>query len=69
LVKYFDKYTGALGANEKNFSLEDLKAFQSLEDAKAHLVASKVEAIMRQSFEEWTVVLKGRWVGNGGVAG
>jgi hypothetical protein len=58
LHQYFNKYTDAVGTKDKFFSLEDLKAFASIEDAKKHLVDTKVENILRDSFDDWISFLK-----------
>lgn len=55
---YFEKFPDALGGNDKVFSLNDLKAFGSIEDSVKALVEAKVENIMRGSFEDWIKFLK-----------
>ena len=57
---YFDRFPDAVGADTKFFSLEDLKSLGSIEDAKKHLIESKVESILRESLEEWIRFLKER---------
>lgn len=50
---YFDRFPDAVGSEIKFFSLDDLKSLGSIEDAKKHLIESKVEAVLRESLEEW----------------
>ena len=50
---YFDRFPDAVGSETKFFSLDDLKSLGSIEDAKKHLIESKVEAVLRESLEEW----------------
>jgi len=54
---YFDKFPEATENNEK-FSLKDLKSLGSIEDAKAYLIDSVVENILRGSFEDWLGALR-----------
>jgi len=56
--QYFDAHPDAVGSRENVFSLNDLKSFGSIEDAKAHLIDTKVENILRGSFEDWIQFLK-----------
>lgn len=58
LHQYFDKYPEAVGARDKFYSLEDLKTFASIEDAKNHLVDTKIEDILRKGFLDWVIFLK-----------
>src|ERR1700749_370284 len=58
LHKYFEAYPDAVGSKENVFSLNDLKSFGSIEDAKNHLIDTKVENILRGSFEDWIDFLK-----------
>ena len=39
--------------SEPFFSLEDLTALQTINDARSALIDTRVEALMRQSFEDW----------------
>src|SRR5258706_806350 len=50
---YFDRFPDAVGSEIKFFSLDDLKSLGSIEDAKKHLIESKVEAVLRESLEDW----------------
>jgi hypothetical protein len=56
--KYFDAHPDAVGSRENVFSLNDLKSFGSIEDAKAQLIDTKVENILRGSLEDWIQFLK-----------
>jgi hypothetical protein len=55
---YFNQSDGAIGAGEKTFSLDDLRQFDSVDDAKKHLVDLKVEGILRGSFLDWVKFLR-----------
>ena len=57
---YFDRFPEAVGAHEKFFSLDDLKALGSIEDAKQHLIESEGEDVLRGSLEDWIRFLKER---------
>jgi hypothetical protein len=52
---YYAKFPDAIGAKEKEkvFSLEDLKTFDSVEDARLYIIESKIEGIMHGSFSDW----------------
>ena len=60
LQAYWTKYPEAIGEKEKHFSLEDLTLIGTIEDARSLLIASRVENIMRDGFEQWLRVLKER---------
>ena len=53
LHHYFQKYPEATGQNTKSLSLEDLKSLGSVDDAIRFSVDSKVDEVMRGSFEDW----------------
>ncbi len=55
---YFGRFPDAVGSREKTFSLEDLKLFASIEEAKQHLVESKVENLLRGSLDDWFKFLR-----------
>lgn len=57
---YFYRQPGTLGLKEKVFSLEDLQRFGSVEDAKSHLIDSRVEDVLRASLEDWITFFKTR---------
>lgn len=50
---YFDKYPDALENKSKCFSLDELRSFDCIKDAEKHLISTRVEEIMRGSFEDW----------------
>jgi hypothetical protein len=50
---YYVKFPDALGAKDKVFSLEDLKTFDSVEDARLYIIESRIEGIMHGSFSDW----------------
>jgi len=55
---YYDKYPDSASIKKKNLTFEDLKKFNSIRDAESYLVDSKVEEILRGSFNSWIEVLK-----------
>lgn len=57
---YFETYSDAVGTGDKAFSLQDLREFGSIEDARKSLTDSTVENILRGSFEDWHKFLKER---------
>lgn len=50
---FFQKHPSALNAKEKQFTFEELSNFSNLDDARAYLVGSKVENLLRGSYEDW----------------
>lgn len=57
---YFEKFPDAVGTRDNVFSLDDLKAFSTIEDARRHLISSRVEDVLRNNFEYWIKYLKER---------
>lgn len=57
---YLDRFPGCIGESEKQFSLEDLDSFESIEDARQHLIQRKVEDVLYGPFEEWVEFLRNR---------
>lgn len=55
---YYDRFPSAAGIKKKTLTLEDLKTFNSVEDAEQYLIDSKIEEIFRGNFEAWITVLK-----------
>lgn len=49
----FDRYDGKLGLEEKSFSLKDLRDFGSIEDARQHLIETKIESVLYGDVEKW----------------
>ena len=60
LHQYFEKFPEAVEERGKVFSLQDLKSIGSIEDAKAYVIDSCVEQILRGSFNDWLAFLKQR---------
>lgn len=58
LHKYFSMYPGTLNSKDKIFSLNELAQFDSIDDAKLHVINTRVESILRSSIEEWVDVFK-----------
>lgn len=57
---YYDRYPYPEGHAEKAFSLDDLRNFGSVEDAREYLLDQRIDAIMRGGFEFWVSALKKR---------
>lgn len=57
---YLDRFPGCLRESEKQFSLEDLDSFDSIEDARQYLIQRKVEGVLHGSFEDWIDFLRKR---------
>jgi len=55
---YFSMHPEAVGTKEKLFSFEDLANFESVADARDHYTLSKIEGILRDSFDDWITYLK-----------
>jgi hypothetical protein len=60
LHTYFAEYPNAIGTRDKVFSLDDLQAIGSIEDAKKQFVEGKIEEILRGSCADWFTYLKSR---------
>lgn len=58
LHQYYSKHPKAAGVENKTITLSDLKTFGSIKDAEDFLIDSKIEGILRGSFEDWMLVLK-----------
>lgn len=50
---YYRAHPGALGGDEKEFSLSDLQAFRTLDDATEAAVARRVDDLLRESLRGW----------------
>lgn len=57
---YYDQYPEAVGGQDKVYSLNDLRDLGSIDEARKLLIETKIEDVMRKSFEEWIVFLKDR---------
>ena len=53
LHEYLERNTGIIYTKEKSFNLKDLEDFGTIEDARRYLIDSKIENLIRNSFEEW----------------
>jgi hypothetical protein len=53
LARQFELFPGLVGRSEMQFSLADLEAFGSIEDARAAAIERRVESIMAGDFDEW----------------
>lgn len=63
LQAYFSKYHNELTSSliskkDKHFTLDELEAFGDINDAKTYIIDSKLENLLRGSFEEWIEFLK-----------
>lgn len=55
---YYDKFPESAGIQKKTMTLSDLKNFRTIEDAEKYLIDSKIEEVLRGSFETWLGILK-----------
>lgn len=55
---FFRKYSDAAGLADPFFSFEMLVSLNTIEDAREALIEHRVEALMRQSLEDWTRFFK-----------
>src|SRR5205823_3234934 len=53
LSRQFELFPRLLARSEQQFSLEDLQAFATIDDARDAAVERRVDAIMRDSFDDW----------------
>ncbi len=51
---YYVKRPGVLDASNKEFSLDDLLQFDSIEDARKDAIERRVEALLIQGLDEWS---------------
>lgn len=52
-TQHYRLFPSAVGGTEKEFSLEDLRALGTIEDARDVAIAKRVEALLFGSFEDW----------------
>lgn len=50
---FLDRHPGAANLGDRSLSFDDLKTFDSVDDARKWLVANRIEDILRGSFEDW----------------
>lgn len=50
---YYEKYPDAIGSKDKAFSLEELKSFDTIADARKYYIDAKIEEILYGSFSDW----------------
>jgi len=55
---YYDKHPNASGIQKKTLTLSELKSFGSVDDAEKFLIDTKIEEILRNSFDNWMNMLK-----------
>lgn len=56
--KHYDAHPSSIGLKDKQLSLNDLYEIGSVEDAKKFLIDTKVESVLRGSFNDWISFLK-----------
>ncbi len=57
LTHYYLKYPGALNTMEKEFSLNDLAAFDTVEAARLFLVKKRIQSLTFEPVEKWFTVV------------
>jgi hypothetical protein len=57
---YCSRFPDAIGGKDLAFSLDDLKRIGSIEEARNHLVDTRIENVLRGSFDDWVSHLKGK---------
>lgn len=55
---FFAKFPDTIGPSEPVFSLKDLQEIGSIAEAKAALIETRVDSLMRGSFEDWVAFFK-----------
>lgn len=58
IYTYYDAVPAAMSDRDKVFSFDDLKSFDSVEDARTYLIEKKVTDLMRGSFSDWISFFK-----------
>lgn len=58
--KHYKENPGIVGSKEKQFNLDELSAFDSMEDARNFLIEKTVESVLRGSVQEWLEFLKSK---------
>jgi hypothetical protein len=53
LTAYYKQHSGALESQRAEFSLDDLRSFESLADADDAAVARRVDSLISKSLEDW----------------
>jgi len=56
--RFYDKNPNAIGLKDKQLSLNDLQELGSINEAKKFLIDTKVESVLRGSFNDWITFLK-----------
>jgi hypothetical protein len=51
--KHYKENPGIVGSKEKQFSLEELAAFETVDDARNYLIEKTVESVLRGSIQDW----------------
>ncbi len=52
--QHFSLHPGDLHGEAKEFSLSDLEVFDTIADARETLIARRVDALMREGFDDWS---------------
>lgn len=58
IYTYYDAVPAAMSDKDRVFSFDDLKDFDTVEDARVHLIEKKVTDLMRGSFSDWITFFK-----------
>lgn len=51
--KHYKEYPRIVGSREKQFNLEDLAYFETVDDARNYLIEKTVESVLRGSIQDW----------------
>jgi hypothetical protein len=51
--KHYKENPGIVGSKEKQFSLDELAAFDTVDDARNYLIEKTVESVLRGSIQDW----------------
>jgi len=58
--KHYKENPGIVGSKEKQFSLDELAAFDTVDDAKNYLIEKTVESVLRGSIQDWIEFLRSK---------
>lgn len=58
--KHYKENPGIVGSKEKQFSLEELASFETVDDARNYLIEKTVESVLRGSIQDWIEFLSSK---------
>lgn len=58
--KYYKENPGIVRSREKQFSLEELASFETVDDARNYLIEKTVESVLRGSIQDWIEFLSSK---------